>query len=196
MEFTGERAILGKMPGRMRIAQEHLARYNFALGILEEHGCKTVLDAACGSGYGTWLLSQNGFQTSGADISKEAIEAAWDLNNVNGKRFSCISLDNPDESELLRNGQFDAIVSFETIEHLQNPDKFLEWVKRKTDLFIFSLPINQPSEFHLTVYPTAQDAVNQIKKHFKNLAVFSQEFMNFYGYNESGADYIVGYAKK
>lgn len=200
MQFTGERAILGSMPGRIRIAQEHLARYNFALGILEQYGCKTVLDAACGSGYGTWILNQNGFEVDAVDISLEAVTNAVNMLNDNDNNnrhvnFTVGSLDYPEEIEFLKDRKYDAIVSFETIEHLQNPDKFLEWTKTKTDLLIFSLPINQPSDFHKTVYETVGDAMAQMEKYF-DVTAYCQDYMNFYKFNSEEAGYIVGYAKK
>ena len=193
MNFTGERATLGNMPGRIRIAQEHIARYNFALGILEQHGCKTVLDAACGTGYGTWLLSQNGFDTFGVDIDSRAIADAIKINAMTGADFTSGSLDDPEEILELVGRTFDAIVSFETIEHLEFPGKYLEWVKTKSNLLIFSLPIEQPSDFHKQVYSVTQ-AMDQIKRHFSQTEFLAQVYMNFYKAGDD-AQYLVGYAK-
>ncbi len=52
MEFTGERVI----PGRTDpdLMNEHLARYRFAEALVRG---KRVLDAGCGVGYGSKLLS-------------------------------------------------------------------------------------------------------------------------------------------
>ena len=48
MEFTGERLVLGEVDKELET--EHLDRYRFALQFAAG---KTVLDAACGTGYGT-----------------------------------------------------------------------------------------------------------------------------------------------
>lgn len=197
MSFSGERVILGAMPGRARVVQEHITRYNFALGILEQHGCKKVLDAACGTGYGSMIMEECGYDVYGVDIDKGAINQACRINSCNAATFKEGSLDEPEK--VFPGKKFDAVVSFETIEHLKNPDRFLEWTKTKAGLLIFSLPIEQPSEFHLQVY-TPDEAVHQIKKHYSNVTFLSQSYMNIYEFNPLADrrhyDYIIGYAKQ
>lgn len=189
IQFTGERVVPEKMDNKIWILQEHLARYNFAIGILDQFKSKTVLDAACGSGYGSMLLSLSGKDVCGVDIDYDSIYYAKDKFRSFCK-YDVVDLDNIGNNI---DKKFDAIVSFETIEHLENPDKFINWVKGKTDLFIFSIPINQPSEFHKHVYSVEQ-AVELIKKHFNNYTFLSQIYMNIYNL-DNNAKYIVGYAK-
>ena len=55
------------------IHYEHLHRYMLAAKFAEG---KTVLDIACGEGYGTYILSQVAKSVIGVDISKETIAAA------------------------------------------------------------------------------------------------------------------------
>ena len=66
MEFTGERMI----PGRVDriLLQEHVARYKFALDY--SNGLR-ILDAACGAGYGCYILASNAEHITGVDISTE-----------------------------------------------------------------------------------------------------------------------------
>lgn len=196
MKFTGERVVLGEMPGRMEVIQEHLTRYTFALGILESFRAKYVLDAACGTGYGTWLMQQSGFNVTGVDIDAQALKEAIKLNRNNMTSFARQSLDEVDYT-FLRGCRFDAIVSFETIEHLEKPDRFIEWAKERSDTFIFSLPIKQPSEFHKQVY-TADEAVQQIKKHYNNSRFYIQtgmDIMEWGQQQEEPGGYIIGYAR-
>lgn len=197
MNFTGERVVLGAMPGRARVVQEHIARYNFALGILEQFGCKRVLDAACGTGYGSMIMQECGYDVYGVDIDKGAITQACRINSCNAATFKEGSLNEPEN--IFPNKTFDAVVSFETIEHLQDPDRFLNWAKTKADLLIFSLPIEQPSDFHLQVY-TPEQAIDQIQKHYKDVTFLSQAYMNIYEFNPAldrrHYDYIIGYAKQ
>src|SRR3990167_3806200 len=78
---------------------------------------KKILDCSCGTGYGSGLLAQNN-EVTGVDISEEAIEFAKQHFTAEFKVGNAEQLEFEDES-------FDAVVSFETIEHLDNPYKFL-----------------------------------------------------------------------
>ena len=56
------------------IYDEHLIRYELAKEFVKD---KTVLDIACGSGYGTKILAEAGArEVEGIDISEEAIISA------------------------------------------------------------------------------------------------------------------------
>lgn len=106
-------------------ASIHLNRYlsakQFALG-------RDVLDIACGEGYGSFLLGQWGAKSVlGVDISEESISKAEEKFGSKSVRF----IESPAESvlELVGGKKFDLIVSFETIEHVTNPIKFLENIK-------------------------------------------------------------------
>ena len=116
--------------------QEHVIRYLFASQFVTS---KTVLDAACGSGYGSSILLESGAKkVVGIDNSSEAIEYCeknYKKENLEFKKDNCekINLDT----------QFDVAISFETIEHLKNQDNFLSEIKRvlKNDgIFIVSTP--------------------------------------------------------
>ena len=53
MEFTGERVIEGKTPQRIWV--DHVTRYEFSAKYAKG---KTVLDIACGTGYGSRILHE------------------------------------------------------------------------------------------------------------------------------------------
>ena len=81
MDFTGERLVPGKVDLELEV--EHINRYIFASDLVKN---KKVLDAACGTGYGTALLAQSAERVFGIDISKEAIsyaESNYSAKNVN-----------------------------------------------------------------------------------------------------------------
>lgn len=89
--------------------QEHLARYRFA----REQARGRVLDVACGAGYGTALLG-----ATGADLSLAALRTAR-------KRYPA-PYAAADAARLpFRRDAFDAVVSFETIEHLPDAPRFV-----------------------------------------------------------------------
>jgi 2-polyprenyl-3-methyl-5-hydroxy-6-metoxy-1,4-benzoquinol methylase len=114
-----------------RILKEiHLRRYRLARDWLKEHlGNRKlrVIDIACGSGFGTAILSELG-DTVGVDIDSESIEYAK-------KHYRNGHIDfqtgNADDTEFLNSlGRFDAIISSGTIEHIEDPITFLGWIKR------------------------------------------------------------------
>lgn len=62
--FTGERFVPGI--DDVKLSMEHYQRYYSVLPLTEG---KTVLDAACGEGYGTALLASASSHVTGIDIS-------------------------------------------------------------------------------------------------------------------------------
>jgi SAM-dependent methyltransferase len=108
LAFTGERFIPGA-PGE--IAHEHWHRYAFARRLVAG---RRVADVACGEGYGSALLAAAASTVIGLDIDPGAIAHAAATYDDPRLRFaigSATALPLPDAS-------VDAIVSFETIEHL------------------------------------------------------------------------------
>jgi len=78
-----------------------------------------ILDIACGTGYGTFFLSQNCRRATGVDIFAPAIEFAVKKYQQN-KNISFVN------TGLLANSvQADVVVSFETIEHLDEDLKMV-----------------------------------------------------------------------
>jgi SAM-dependent methyltransferase len=109
LPFTGERFT----PECVReIWYEHWHRYVFVRPFLRG---KRVLDAACGEGYGSALLAAEADSVLGVDIDETAIAHAraryGERRNVSFQRGDCTALDLDDAS-------FDAVVSFETLEHV------------------------------------------------------------------------------
>ena len=146
LTFTGERFIPDLI--EKSIVAEHFQRYHAVLDIVKG---KKVLDAACGSGYGTALMASTAESVTGIDISTEAIGYAKkryaELDNVQYIEASIAEL--PFEAH-----SFDVIVSFETIEHVNDElqNSFLQEIKRclKADgILIMSSPDKRTySELH------------------------------------------------
>lgn len=102
-------------------ASIHVARY-----LLASTHCKgrRVLDIACGEGYGSRMLKEWGAsEVFGIDVSQEAIDHARHNFAREGVEFHCAPAENI--LPLLAGQGFDLIVSLETIEHLQDPERFL-----------------------------------------------------------------------
>jgi 2-polyprenyl-3-methyl-5-hydroxy-6-metoxy-1,4-benzoquinol methylase len=131
-----ERITPGADPDSENVRQ-HFARYTFASGYCKE---KRVLDIACGTGYGSAMMANAGARSVlGVDISDEAVQSAADQYSHPNIAFR---LHDAEKISLLP--PVDLVVSFETIEHLQNPTAFLEGASSLLDpngVLIISSPI-------------------------------------------------------
>ena len=134
--LAGEREDLlsrGKFLARF----EHISRYSEAAS--KAHG--TVLDIGCGTGYGAAMLSPRSYVVA-LDISPAALRFA--RKSYSGPEFimaTAASIPLADES-------VDMVTAFETIEHLAEPDKFLEECRRtlkKGGILLLSTP--NPAHF-------------------------------------------------
>lgn len=120
LEFTGER-FTPERDGQ--IAHEHLHRYLFALQFCAG---KDVLDIASGEGYGTFVLSGVARRTDGVELSPEAVRhaaARYRRENLTYRQGSCTEIPIADAS-------VDVVVSFETIEHFTEHERFLAEILR------------------------------------------------------------------
>ena len=119
------------------VEKTHVERYKFAQKYCMNKG---VLDAACGCGYGSNILSKEAKNVLGIDNSREAIHYAqkfWAAKNITFKRADL-------NSDLTTLGNFDVVISLETVEHLDAPiiqacQKFQE-ILRPGGLLILSHP--------------------------------------------------------
>jgi SAM-dependent methyltransferase len=113
-EFTGERVIPGLVD--TDLLNEHLARYLFAKRFIARLPAPAaVLDAGCGSGYGSAELAKTGASVTGADVSGEAVAYAREHFGAQGIRF----VEAPCESLPFDAESFDLVTAFEVIEHLE-----------------------------------------------------------------------------
>ena len=96
---------------------EHVYRYRFACNFVE---FKRVLDIACGEGYGAAaLLKAGAASVIGVDICPEVCEQARRKYGLDARAGRANSIPLPSSS-------IDVVVSFETIEHLDSPGRFLD----------------------------------------------------------------------
>ncbi len=99
----------------------HLTRYIFAAQYV--HGA--VLDIACGTGYGSRYLLQAGCaQVIGVDLSAEAVQYA--VSYYNGPTFIVADGQNLP----FPTNTFSSVVCLETIEHVHDPETFLQELRR------------------------------------------------------------------
>ena len=129
---NGERQVAPKIEG---IRRDHVARYEFAAKELPPES--RVLDIACGVGYGAWILAKAGHHVTAVDRSKEAIDYAVKFYGHRNIKHVCSFVDG---FQIPPNGSFDAVVSFETIEHLEDPLPLLRQWHGYAPILIASVP--------------------------------------------------------
>ncbi len=104
--------------------EEHLARYDFALAWARG---KNVLDIACGTGYGSKMLALGGAKSVlGGDIDQESIALARAKYQQAGVRFEVMN----GIEMAAEDGSFEVVISFETIEHIKEAEKFVAELAR------------------------------------------------------------------
>ncbi|MCX6171910.1 MAG: class I SAM-dependent methyltransferase [Flavobacterium sp.] len=118
----------------------HIDRYLIATKYVEN---KLVLDIACGSGYGTYIIASKGKANKviGVDLNEDAIQ----YGNYKYKNDSVERLVG-DATNFKYKNKFDVVVSFETIEHIKNYNLFIENLYNNLNyggLLIISTPINK-----------------------------------------------------
>jgi len=105
-----------------------------------------VLDVGCGAGHTTAMILslRPDLKVVGLDRAKEV--PAWrEL-----KRYGCNFIRNNVESISLRDGEFDAVVSFGTIEHVNNINKCLEEIFRVLKRDGYNIIFNFPNKYSIS----------------------------------------------
>ena len=100
---------------------EHCGRYIWAAQWLRDKGCRTVADIACANGYGSRILAGAADQVIAVDRNKTYLSLAEKDAVV---KYICCDLDEEPLPEEIMN--IDAIVCFETLEHLRKPEANLK----------------------------------------------------------------------
>lgn len=142
----GERLVPDHMANdsaSQRVVEINLRHYELAA---RQVAGRRVLDIACGCGYGSKILKQAGAKSVvGVDLDSDTILYAQQRYLDQDIEFICSDAESFEWSE-----QFDVIISFETIEHLVNPHKFL---RRLNSLlvpngdFYLSVPLGETRHF-------------------------------------------------
>jgi ubiquinone/menaquinone biosynthesis C-methylase UbiE len=123
IEFTGERVVPGQVDADLW--NEHLARYAFAARLARG---KRVLDAGCGTGYGSAELALAASHVVALDVSHTAVSHAYHTYarpNLHFLEATCASLP-------LTAGSVELAVAFEVVEHIPEWQAFLAELRRVT----------------------------------------------------------------
>ena len=143
-----------------------------------------MLDAACGEGYGSWLLAAVADWVVGIDCDTDAIRHALaryaQRPNLRYLQGSCAALP-------LGQASVDLIISFETIEHLQEQEAMLEEFRRvlapegaliisSPNKAIYSQETGYANEFHVREL-TRQELAAMLARRFRKQAWYGQRVL-------------------
>lgn len=163
---------------------EHIHRYEEAAKIIKGHNA-SILDIACGTGFGSFYLASLGHQVIGGDLSEDTIlDCAKKYKNIhltfqqmNGTRLP------------FQNEMFNAVISFETIEHTVDFQLMLSEFKRvvkRNGIIILSTPnilINSPSGIIVNKYHTQEwtyeEFLELLNSNFSEINIFGQQYTRY-----------------
>lgn len=157
---------------------EHVARYLFAAPHVAE--CR-VLDIACGTGYGLPVLGEKARMVVGSDIDfTSAQKARAEIDRQRGVIVVSDGCRLP-----FADGSFDAITSFETIEHLEARSQFVRELRRvlapnglciiSTPNARYTQPVNgKPRNPHHIFEYTPEEFIAELRCHFSGIELNGQ----------------------
>jgi SAM-dependent methyltransferase len=129
LELTGERT-MPDVPGENYWFRRHLAVYEW---IAERCGGLSVVDMACGEGYGVDVLARRARRVTGVEANPQAYEHA----RLKYKRAGISFEHNMVE---LYSEPCDVVVFLQTIEHVQDPAEVLRHFKELCHTVFVSTP--------------------------------------------------------
>jgi len=143
------------------VRADHKGRYRFACSYVPLDG--KVLDVACGIGYGSYIISKDSAakEIVAVDVSEDALEYGRKYYQTEKIKF----VQGDCHTVLLPDDYFDLVVSFETVEHLEQPELFLRRLNKslKSDGYLIisspnesRYPYGPGSKYHVRHYTPAQ----------------------------------------
>jgi len=179
----GERLVIKNLQSSRNsnnfVTLTHIQRYDWLIPHVKDLRC---LDAGCGSGYGTYFLSENTTKMIiGIDISADGIKYAnrhYKGGNIDFMQMNVCNLGFVDNF-------FDAVICFDVIEHLNEEDQIrliseIARVLNESGLLYIGCPNGKLSQggnpFHLKEL-TKKEFELLLQEFFKNIKVLGQDII-------------------
>ncbi len=190
IEFTGERVVPGQVDADLW--NEHLARYAFAARLSRG---RAVLDAGCGSGYGSDELARSARTVFALDVSHDAVAHARETYGSGTLHFlqaTCAALP-------LRSGTIELAVAYEVIEHIHDWRAFLEELRRvlaprgqlvistpNRDYYADTRRQTGPNPYHVHEFAFDEFA-SELGRLFPNVTMYTQNHVEGIAFQPAGA---------
>lgn len=198
LEMSGERIIPKLMKPTNGMLLEHIARYYFALPYIKGR----VLDIACGVGYGCHMVAKDRKreveEMIGVDIDETTIKYA--NREYNHQKVKYIQGDAIDPNLPERLGEFDSILSFETIEHVEDDQIFMDNLYRMLKpggTLVLSSPFGRgrgmPTSEPFHVHQLTPEEFQLLFERFSEVEFYYQRGPTFEKMRE-GVRYFIGIA--
>jgi len=169
---TGERIIPENIESCVEylLYLRHLCSYEFTRNMVAKDSL--VLEVGCGEGYGSHFLSQYVEKVVGLDIADKTINHAlnkYSSQNCIFKTYNGIKIPYKDNT-------FDAVISFQVIEHIQDDKNYISEIRRvlkQASPFILTTPNREYrlnsgqrpwNRFHVREY-----SINSLKEILSNM---------------------------
>lgn len=157
--------------------------YKFAMkmiGNMYEPNTKEILELGCNDGFGTHFAAEFAKKVVGVDFDENAVEIARQSVRDDNVEFVC------DDFMGKKYGDFDAVITFDVIEHIrpEDEDRFMQTVLcnlKDTGTFIVGTPTLEQQQYaaecvvksHINVY-RGEELYEMLKRYFYNVYLFTQ----------------------
>jgi cyclopropane fatty-acyl-phospholipid synthase-like methyltransferase len=167
----------------------HFSRYLMALDRIQIDKNDVIVDASCGMGYGTYILSMKANHAIGLDCNFSYLSKAIDLFNTHNIKF--FSYEEFFEQMINSPNLLDKIVCIETLEHIPKEEmnsyinNLLSILKEGGSMYL-TTPIGNdgPSDYnpyHLNE-PTFNTIFTLFENRFNKLTIECDHLKNSFGY--------------
>jgi len=168
----------------------HISRYYSARGWIMPG--ETVIDAACATGYGSYLLAQNAKKVIGLEVDASCVDEAnlrWPADNIEYRVLDLGKDELPDA---------DVLISIETGEHVNGLDHFLDQMwKHISRCVVFCVPIGGSSwDYTPEQLLTPAGENNDFMNDQEVIAMFMDRGWNLQWHNSIGYSSIFIFYKK
>ena len=199
LEDTGERIIPKLMKSMNGMLLEHLARYYFAAPYVKGR----VLDIACGVGYGSHMTAKERKRevTEIVAVDNDADAIQYAEREYHHQKIAFVRGDAMDPALPERLGTFDTILSFETVEHVEDDRFFVEQLDRMLrpgGTLVLSSPFGrgrgQPTSEPFHKHQLTPEQFRELFARYGDVQFYYQRGPTFEPAPREGVRYFVGVA--